>query len=112
MFIAGIEIFFGFVAGAILLVLLINCLRLAGYVIAAIFIAVSRLFAAFLVAFPPWFERRAGWILGIAVYCVIMFTLGNSPNPTILATGSFMGAALIVAMLVKFYLLSRVKQKR
>jgi hypothetical protein len=105
MFVAGIEIFFGFVAGALLLMLLIYS-AFAGWVIVGnIGSAISRSLAKL----PAWIERRAKWILASAIYFVAMLVLGQSHNPIMIGTSGIMWMILIVASVVKLFLLQKAK---
>jgi hypothetical protein len=108
MFIAGIEIFFGFVAGAIILVIGINLLHVLGLA----FIGTVRAAIRGLGRLRDWAVRRAGWILAVGVYCVIALVLVGAEDNRYWLAGSLMILALLPASLVKLYFLDRSRTTR
>jgi uncharacterized membrane protein len=95
MFIAGIELFFGFVAG-----LLILCFGLVfvWFGIPAIVRGVIRAFRRA----ASWTRERSEWIAGFLIYCWAVFALCKSEN----AWANSLGGLLIVALLVKLFVIS------
>jgi uncharacterized membrane protein AbrB (regulator of aidB expression) len=103
MFVAGIEIFVGFVVGAIILVVGINLLHLLGLA----FVGTVRATMRGLERLRDWALRRAGWILAVGVYCLIAFVLIGAQDNRYWFAGVLMILALLIASLVKLYLLDR-----
>jgi predicted Na+-dependent transporter len=102
MFFAGIEIFFGFVAGAIILIGVLASGRLLVMTLMPLLGLTSRMGRRF----GNWVRNRSEWIAGISLYCWAILALMNSSNAVAVASGFAMAVLLIIAGLVKVYLLS------
>jgi hypothetical protein len=61
MFVAGIEIFFGFVAGALILLAGISLLKILYY----LGVATVDLISEATLLFNRWLVRRAGWVCAV-----------------------------------------------
>ena len=108
MFVAGIKIFFGFVAGAILLV--VGLAVLSG--LWSLLIVILKTCAGGLTNLGKWAQWRAGWIVGFSIYCVIGCTLVEVADNRYFLAGSVMLLALLPAWAVKMFLLDRQRQRR
>ena len=79
MFVAGIKIFFGFVAGAILLVLGIAVLRFGWFAIVAVFEAVARKIRQVV----KFVQTHPGTVVLAVVYLLAALVLADDNSPTL-----------------------------
>src|SRR5579863_401696 len=98
-FVAGIEIFFGFVAGAILLVLGIAVLKVAWFVIVAVFDAVIR-GAQRAVNFV---QTHPGKVVLAAIYLLVALVLTDDTSTTLAAIGMWMLILAVIGVLIVYY---------
>lgn len=108
MFVAGIEIFFGFVAGALILVIALEILGLVCSTLPPLLRTTGRVVQRFV----GWVRHRSEWIVGTVMYCWIVFALCESDNALAMAAGSSMAIVLLLAALTKLYFVSNRERKK
>ena len=92
--------------GAIILVVGINLLHLLGVA----FVGTVRATMRGLERLRGWAVRRAGWILAVGIYCLIALVLIGAEDNRYWVAGALMILALLLASLVKLYLLDRSRK--
>jgi hypothetical protein len=92
MFVAGIKLFFGFVAGAILLVLGIYLLTAGHFITAAILQAIADGIRKIL----KGISEHPGIVVGTAVYLGLMLILFDSSSDTVQGIGSLMLIGVLI----------------
>lgn len=115
MFIAGIELFFGFVAGALILIAGLIFLRWFLRILPLAFRDLVKLLswvAAGGRQFRGWINYRRRWIAAVALYCWVVDILCESSSAVNLEIGFIMATLLLLAALFKFYLFSNRKKVR
>ncbi|MGH9515949.1 MAG: hypothetical protein ACRD3P_09765 [Terriglobales bacterium] len=98
----GIEIFFGFIIGGLLLAFGSMVVLVAWH----IFIAVMKALWNRTKALCSFLADHIRWVIGIVVYCWIAGILGSSDSPTQVGVAGVMYTALIVAGLIGAYVLT------
>ena len=98
----GIEIFFGFVIGGLLLAFGWMVVLVAWH----IFIALTKALWNRTKALFNFLANHIRWVIGISIYCWIAATLGNSDSATEVGIAGVMYTVLIVAGLIGAYVVT------